>query len=267
MACSWKAGVFAGLSEEKQGIGTRNMNLRSIVSDRGASFGKICAFAVGMLLSGPAASHAQKIFSEDFEGLALGPNVEETRPGAKVWTKATPAGWAIDDSKMPGVGNPAINGITEWAGWSFANKDWWIQAAGNQRRLEFVLGSGAVMIADPDEWDDATHAHGLFDSRISTGPISVAGAAANSLVLFYDSSWRPEAKDDGLPSFPVDDQNVPINDQTGFILAAFDGTTNEIQRWTSTSDASTYHDHAPNESVVIPLLDGYVGERLVVGDR
>ena len=37
-------------------------------------------------------------------------------------------------------------GVTEWKGWSFADKDWWVQAAGDQRRSEFELGEGAVAI-------------------------------------------------------------------------------------------------------------------------
>src|SRR5262245_16504424 len=150
----------------------------------------------------------QAIFREDFEELGLGPNVEETLAGAHVWTKTPPAGWTTDDSKMPGVSDPARNGITEWAGWSFANKDWWVRMAGDQRRSEFVYGHGAVMIADPDEWDDATHAKGFFESTITTKAIGITNSAANSLVLVYDSSWRPEALDDGSAEgdtgFPVD---------------------------------------------------------------
>src|SRR5262245_963201 len=77
---------------------------------------------LGLLLSFKVSGQA--IFREDFEELSLGPNVEETLTGAHVWTKTPPAGWTTDDSKMPGVSDPARNGITEWAGWSFANKDW-----------------------------------------------------------------------------------------------------------------------------------------------
>jgi hypothetical protein len=160
----------------------------------------------------------------------------------------------IDDSKMPGVGDRTQDGMTEWAGWSFANKDWWITAAGNQRRLEFTLGRGTVLIADPDEWDDNNHVQGFFDSTIKSAPIGITNAPAGSLVLVYDSSWRPEATDDGLPKFPVDAEGNRINDQTGYITVAFDGAPEvEIQRWTSISGDPTYHDHFPNESVVVPL--------------
>src|SRR5687767_15062498 len=155
-----------------------------------------CLFTAWICLLGAQPTHAQRIFFEDFDGLTLGPKVEEALAGSQVWTKTPPAGWVGDSSKMPGVGNPSTDGITEWAGWSFANKDWWVTAAGNQRRVEFTLGRGAVMIGDPDEWDDAPHPQGLFETTMATKTISLTGVAANSLILFYDSSWRPEAKDD-----------------------------------------------------------------------
>src|SRR5687768_7097984 len=91
-------------------------------------------------------TQAQKVFSEDFDGLALGPNVDEPVAGTQVWTETPPAGWTTDDSKMPGVGVPSQDGVTEWAGWSFANKRWWIRAD-DQNRSFFHLGQGTVMIA------------------------------------------------------------------------------------------------------------------------
>jgi len=155
--------------------------------------------------------------------------------------------------------------VTEWAGWSFANKDWWITAADNQRRVEYTLGRGTVMIADPDEWDDAAHLPGLFETTITTPAIPLGGAAANSLVLVYDSSWRPEATDDGAPNFPVDENGSPINNQTGFITASFDSTAEaEVQRWTSINSEETYHDHLPNESVVVSLNNPAGAQSLVL---
>ena len=211
-----------------------------------------------------SALHAQQVFVEDFEGLPLGPNQEEALAGAHVWTRTAPTGWTVDRSKIPGVNAPGTDGVTEWAGWSFANKDWWVKAAGNQRRVEFTLGRGTVMIADPDEWDDATHTQGLFESTITTPVIGITNAPANSLVLVYDSSWRPEALDDGLPNFPVDDSGTPINNQTAFITAAYDGGAEaDIQRWSSVNSDENFHDHLPNESVVI-ALDNPAGAKHLV---
>jgi hypothetical protein len=38
------------------------------------------------------------VFTEDFEGLPLGPNVDESVAGDEVWTKTAPEGWTLDDT-------------------------------------------------------------------------------------------------------------------------------------------------------------------------
>ncbi len=204
-------------------------------------------------VSEPALPVTNRIWAEDFEGLVLGPNVDEVSPGAAVWTQTPPPGWVIDDTKMPAYTDPARDGMTEWSGWSFAKKNWWI-TVDDQQRSQFVYGQGTVMIADPDEWDDAAHAVGFWDGTAKSGAINIAGKAANSLVLVYDSSWRPEATDDGAPNWPVGEDGSSINNQTGYITAAFDGSpASEVQRWTSIGEEETYHDHRPNEAVVVAL--------------
>lgn len=221
---------------------------------------KWLAFAVAITAAGQMAANAQavsnRLYSETFEGVTLGPNQEESLAGTEVWSGTPPAGWTLDNSLMPGFGNPALDGVREWAGWAFANKDWWVAAAGNQRRAEFVFGGGNVMIADPDEWDDATHSQGHFNGYASLPPIAVTGAAANSLILAFDSSWRPEAFDDGLDSFPVDAEGRPTNHQNGVVDAWFDsGTTNRVVNFDSDSESPNFHRDGVfiNESVVVPL--------------
>lgn len=190
---------------------------------------------LGSLLGIVGSVDAQKVFFEGFEGLTLGPNREEGVPGLKVWTKSAPAGWTIDDSGTAGIGNAATDGVVEWAGWSFANKEWWIRTAGDQRRSDFTFGQGTVLIADPDEWDDAAHAKTFLNTFISTPEIDLTGAAANSLVLAFDSSWRPEGRDDSGASFPTAEDGSAINNQTGLVRVTFNGgTTNEVIRWEST---------------------------------
>lgn len=34
---------------------------------------------------------------------------------------------------MIGLDNPETDGVTEWAGWNFAQRDWWIISAGDQQ--------------------------------------------------------------------------------------------------------------------------------------
>lgn len=191
--------------------------------------------------SGPAM--AVDLLTENFDGLVLGPNVDETTAGDMVWTKTPPAGWTIDDSGVPGAGT-ADDGVTEWAGWSFADRDWWVDAAGDQRRSEFVNASGTVLVADPDEWDDLPHAdsqaNGWYNTFISTPAISLAGIAENSVTLDFDSSWRPEFDDN--------------YHQTANIVVSYDGGAPiEVLLWESDSTSPSFHDAAPNEHVSLGL--------------
>ena len=199
------------------------------------------AFLVALLIC--SNTNAIELFSENFDGLELGPNVDESLAGDNVWTKAGPEGWTIDDSGVPGAGTD-LDGVTEWAGWSFADKDWWVNAAGDQRRSEFVNSTGTAMIADPDEWDDQDHAdsaaNGWYDTFASTPAISLAGIEANSVTLDFDSSWRPEFDDN--------------YHQTANVTVSYDGADPvEVLLWESDSNSPNYHDAAPNEHVSLNL--------------
>jgi hypothetical protein len=175
------------------------------------------------------------LFAEDFEGLPLGPNKDESTPGAAVWTKTAPEGWTHDDSGVPNLGDPA-NGVDEWEGWTFADKDWWALAAENQRRAEFALAVGTVAVADSDEYDDKGDPVGTYNTYMSTPAINVAGMEAGTLELVFDSSWRPE------------------DSQTATITASYDGAAAiEVMRWESASGSAVYHDHRTNETVMVPL--------------
>ena len=169
-------------------------------------------------------------YFEDFEFVELGPNLEEDRLPenlrgdlTSVWTEEPPEGWEIDDSGVPGSGDEANDGVTEWAGWSFANKDWWTAVAGDQRRSEFDSGEGNVLIADPDEWDDQPHLdseeNGWFQTTIDTPEISLEGVEGE-IEIEFDSGWRPEF-----------DSNFR---QSGRLVATFDdGTEAELFEWRS----------------------------------
>jgi len=154
------------------------------------------------------------LFAEDFEGLALGPNVDEELAGDAVWTDTPPEGWLVDESGIPGIGMDETDGVTEWAGWAFADKAWWIETAGDQDRSLFELASGTVAVADPDEWDDGERlpipiAVDPYDTWLTTPEIKIGSAEPGTLELKFDSSWRPEF-DDNLH-------------QTANITASFDG--------------------------------------------
>ncbi|MBW7992675.1 MAG: LamG domain-containing protein [Planctomycetes bacterium] len=192
------------------------------------------------------------VLSEDFEGLPLGPNVDEALAGELVWTDTPPAGWEVDDSNVPGIGDPNTDGVTEWAGWAFADKAWWTETAGDQDRSLFELGSGTVAVADPDEWDDADHADseasGWYKTFLTTPEIGVFGLEA--LTLTFDSSWRPEF-----------DSNYH---QTANITASFDGGEPvEVLLWESDESSDNYKPYATNETVMVNL-DAPAGAEKVV---
>ncbi len=188
------------------------------------------------------------LFTEDFEGLPLGPNADEALAGDAVWTKTAPQGWTIDDSGVPGAGDPANDGVTEWAGWSFADKNWWIETAGDQQRSHFDLGQGTIAIVDPDEWDDQDHAEGLLNSFLTTPAIDVSSAEAGTLELKFDSSWRRE------------------DTQTATISVSYDGAAPiMVARWESEgADTGFVKDDATNEAVVVPLQNPAGAQSVVI---
>ncbi|HUF64213.1 MAG TPA: LamG-like jellyroll fold domain-containing protein [Verrucomicrobiales bacterium] len=164
------------------------------------------------------------LYSQDFDRTFLRPNVDETLHGDRVWGKdPPPPGWSIDDSGVAGIDEPGL-GTTEWRGWSFANKDWWIAASGDERRSEFSRASGTIAVADPDEWDDRGQPtdFGTFNSFLSTPEIPVGAFAGASVDLSFDSSFRPKG------------------DQRATLTVSFDGGSEvTLIDWTATADDKT----------------------------
>lgn len=184
---------------------------------------------------------------EDFEGLALIDAVEEPNGMKNAWTPAPPAGWVTNHSGMPGYGDPANDGRTEWAGWTFALKDFWI-ASDNQTRDLFTKGQGTLAIADTDEWDDANHPSVddqgnpvYFNSFLSTPAINIAGLPAGTLYVKFDSAWRPEGN------------------MTATLTASYNGAAPaNILRWES-QEGPFFHPDSQNESVFLQLTNTPAG--------
>jgi len=195
----------------------------------------------------PPVSKRPLPFQEDFESVVLGTSLEEAAGSEGIWTDTPPEGWFIDESGIPGIGDLAVDGMTEWAGWAIADKDWWTTVAGDQRRSEFTLGQGAVAVADPDEWDDSAHPDGYnvaedaYDTWFSTPPIDVSGAQAGTVQLTFDSSWRPEY-----------DGNYH---QTANITAFYDNHDPiEVLLWESDGVSPNFKDdNSTNETITVNL--------------
>ncbi|BBO32935.1 hypothetical protein PLANPX_2547 [Lacipirellula parvula] len=219
------------------------------------------AVAVGVLIASAAtpASANLPLLVENFEGVVLGPSPDEDPSKLAVWNGSGPAGWTVDRTGVPGVGNPENDGVTDWAGWAFADKDFWVNASGDQGRANFTRGSGTVMIADSDEWQDKNVApKDFYDTFVTTPVIPIpAGTPAGKIKLAFDSSWLPEnpaGLDYGAPIGTLHNQTATIRVKYGA------GAFAPVLTWDSTPASGVYHgpeapDSNPNTMNEAILLD------------
>ncbi|MBT3267159.1 hypothetical protein HN371_08415 [Candidatus Poribacteria bacterium] len=219
------------------------------------------------LLAGtaPAVVSATELHAEDFEGVTLGANVDEGVAGAAVWTADAPAGWSVaNDGAMP------TNGVTEWLGWTFPLGTWWAEAAGDQERTQFTdagkggFGIGVVAVADPDEYDDLNSAldGGPFDSTLSSPAIDVSGTVADSVMLTFDSSWRPEDTQAAMVT-------VAYDGGAAMEVLRFDpdGSNTTVVRPLAGTEESIADPAQVNESVTVALGNPEGASSLVIGFR
>jgi hypothetical protein len=184
------------------------------------------------------------LFEEDFESVELGTTIEESAGTENVWSDVPPDGWTVDRSGVPGYGNLATDGMHEWAGWAFAQRDWWF-TVDPQSRDSFQLSQGTIAVADPDEWDDADHpdsaSAGWYKTYMYTPEIDISGAEPGTIQLMFDSSWRPEFDDD--------------SHQSGIVTASFNGQEElQLLLWLSDPSSPNYKDDSltsRNETVVV----------------
>ncbi len=146
---------------------------------------------------------------QDFELLTLGPAVTETvglNANGRDFTTTPPPGYVVDNSLMP------PGGVPEWNGWTFADKSFWA-TQGGQSRANFTRGQGTIAVGETDEWDDLPQLNNSFNSFLITTPMKLANVVANSVVLEFDSSFRPEGAQNPTP---------PTNNQTGILEVTYD---------------------------------------------
>ena len=99
---------------------------------------------------GAIAFQSVTLFSEGFEDVPMQGffSESEIEGGDADWSEEVPDGWELDNTTTPDGGPP------EFFGWVIQNKDRWIATAGDQSRSEFTRGTGNVVVADGDEYDD-----------------------------------------------------------------------------------------------------------------
>jgi hypothetical protein len=200
------------------------------------------------------------VWSEDFEGVALGPSVNERlQGGGKVtqpnnhagsvprpnsFTGTPPAGWSIDNSGInPGAIGNNNEGVYEWEGWNFADRDFWLFASQSDA-ASFTKASGPFAIADSDEFSDLGNSalNRPMSTALSTPTMNIASIPAGALMLAFDSSWRPEG-----------------TAQSAEITVDYGSGPQVVLRWDSDPLSPNHHGDdasgAPNlnESVLIPL--------------
>ena len=158
---------------------------------------------------------AATLLTQNFEFLPLGPFGSGIGGGDGTdFTLTPPLSDTVDNATLP------TGGLAPFRGWSFMDKNSWIGQAGDQSRSAFTKSSGTVAVGDTDQFDDAANGGG-FSSKYVSRPINLTGVAANSVVLEFDSSFRPETLDpDKTPA-----ENLTSN-QIGLLDVSFDnGTT------------------------------------------
>ncbi len=194
------------------------------------------------------------IWSEDFESVTLLTSPQEDPSRNGVWTDTPPAGWSVDDSGVPGVGD-SNQGVEDWEGWAFVDEDFWVDAEQGQLRENFRggLADGVIAVAEVDEWDDLGSPAddiGFYNAFMTSPQIDISSSNPNTLRLKFASSWRDECCDDG------DTHDPNGNNQTAIITASYDGgAAQEILRWESDSSDGNpfFKNDAPNELVELPL--------------
>ena len=157
----------------------------------------VLVLALPLILVHSALGADVVLWEEDFEDVVLESSIDEGLVKNKVWSNKY-EGWTIETIVPDNIG------VREWQSWAFADAAWWTATAGDQERSKFTveandgLARGTIAIADPDEWDDKPAAGGNpeavqdYDTSLTSPPIDIRNAGADSITIQFDSSWRPE---------------------------------------------------------------------------
>jgi hypothetical protein len=162
------------------------------------------------------------------------------------WSLTPPNNWlSVFDPCNPCNG---ACGVPEFSGWSFANKQWWVEIQGDQRRSEFTKGQGYIAVADSDTWDDAPNGQRVFNAFLTTEAIPLP-SSVSSATLQFDSSWRAEGNDNGTINCATVAPRQ--NNQSALIDAIYtvngvDQAPVNVLHWDSDSTGATGFFHPDN---------------------
>jgi hypothetical protein len=197
------------------------------------------------------------VWSENFDGVTLGPSTNErvdinpafskvtaanndpnTTPYPNAFSHTVPTGWNVDNS---GIAPAAIGdnnvGVFEWEGWSVTTRAF--SAFASQTSLNsFTKGTGNIVIADSDEFDDFGGGDGItkpMTTVLESPTLDVTGLAEGSLLLQFDSSWQAE------------------EGQTMSITVDFGGGATEVLSWNCIEGDPLFHDTMLDETVLVEL--------------
>ncbi|MFZ4896332.1 alkaline phosphatase family protein [Plantibacter sp. Mn2098] len=146
---------------------------------------------------------------------ALRPAVDESAPADRLgWTQDGPDGWSIDSSRMP------AGGVTEWRGWSFTTDEFWTNVDLGQGRETSVHNRDVFAVADSDEWDDAPHHAGPFDSTLHSPAYPLDGDGDVHLSFATNYQHDPTQQARVLASF---DDGEPVE------VAAYTASANRVE--------------------------------------
>ena len=178
---------------------------------------------------GATTIETQTLFSEDFEGLNLGNSSRGSDGDNQTdFTSVPPAGWTTNDRNTPS------SVPVEYRGWSFLDKQFWINERGYaSKRSQFAPADGAhntIAVADADGALRSVSPR-VFNSVLTTSSTSLADVQPSSLVLEFDSSWKP------------------LGGQTGQLRVVFDGSNSQtLFSWNSSNKGENLNEH-----LTIPL--------------
>jgi hypothetical protein len=159
------------------------------------------ALAIGLHFGSADALAQNVLWSENFDSLVLGPNVNEAIVDATAFTHDPPTDWSITNGAEL---EASTGGVEEWRGWSFADPGFWSQVDA-QRRSEFTRGQNVIAVADSDEFDDIDQVPDSvpYETFLTTPTISLTGSNSSTLagpeteiLRFESSSASPNFKDD-----------------------------------------------------------------------